>query len=52
VPHYIFAANVASPEAAPIALGSGLPEGAVQWHQLGNANCVAILRAERMGGRE
>ena len=47
----IFAANFASPEAAPITLGSGLPEGTVRWHQLGDANCAAILRAERMRGR-
>ena len=47
----IFAANFASPEAAPITLGSGLPEGTVRWHQLGDANCAAILRAERIGAR-
>jgi hypothetical protein len=51
VPQGIFSRNVASPEAAPIASGSRLPEGAVQWRQPGDANCVAILRAERMGGR-
>jgi hypothetical protein len=44
VPQGIFSRNVA-------AQAVGLLEAVVQWHQPGHANSVAILRAERMGGR-